>query len=61
MYIKYYIYIYIYIYLKISLFHLYTCKMIVCSYHVTCAFQSESTLYSSQNVNELLAQSRCGI
>ena len=49
MYIKYYIY------LKISLFHLYACIMIVCSYHVTCAFQSESRLYSSQNVNELLA------
>ena len=31
---------------------------IVCSYHVTYAFQSESTLYSFLNVKELLAQSR---
>ena len=30
----------------------------VCSYHVTCAFQSESTLYSCLNVKELLARSR---
>ena len=30
----------------------------VCSYHVTYAFQSESTLYSCLNVKELLAQSR---
>ena len=29
-----------------------------CSYHVTDAFQSESTLYSWLNVKELLAQSR---
>ena len=31
---------------------------IVCSYHVTHAFQSESTLYSCLNVKELLARSR---
>ena len=31
---------------------------IVCSYHVTYAFQSESTLYSCLNVKELLARSR---
>ena len=30
----------------------------VCSCHVTYAFQSESTLYSCQNVKELLARSR---
>ena len=30
----------------------------ICSYHVTYAFQSESTLYSCLNVKELLAQSR---
>ena len=33
----------------------------VCSYHVTCTFQGESTLYSCLNVNELLAQSKCKI
>ena len=32
--------------------------LIVCSYHVTYAFQSESTLYSCLNVKELLAQNR---
>ena len=31
---------------------------IVCSYHVTYAFQSESTLYSCLDVKELLARSR---
>ena len=30
----------------------------VCSYHVTYAFQSDSTLYSCLNVKELLARSR---
>ena len=33
----------------------------VCSYHVTCTFQSESTLYSCLNAKELLAQNRCDI
>ena len=33
----------------------------VCSYHVTYAFQSESTLYSCLNVKELLARSRSEI
>ena len=33
----------------------------VCSYHVTYAFQSESTLYSCLNVKELLARSRLEI
>ena len=33
-------------------------KTTVCSYHVTYAFQSESTLYSCLNVKELLARSR---
>ena len=32
--------------------------MPVCSCHVTCAFESESTLYSCLNVKELLARSR---
>ena len=31
---------------------------IVCYYHVTYAFQSESTLYSCLNVKELLARNR---
>ena len=30
----------------------------ICSYHITYAFQSESTLYSCLNVKELLARSR---
>ena len=30
----------------------------VCSYHVTYAFQSESTLYSCLNFNDLVARSR---
>ena len=36
------------------------CKvpLTVCSYHVAYAFQSESTLYNSLNVKELLAQKR---
>ena len=33
--------------------------LIVCYYHVTYAFQSESTLYSCLNVNELLARNKC--
>ena len=32
--------------------------LLVCSYHVTYAFQSESTLYSCLNVKELLARNR---
>ena len=32
--------------------------MTLCSYHVTYAFQSESTLYNCLNVKELLARSR---
>ena len=32
--------------------------MTVCSYHVTYAIQSETTLYSCLNVKELLARSR---
>ena len=30
----------------------------VCSYHVTYAFQSESTLYCCLNVKEILARNR---
>ena len=33
-------------------------QLTVCSYHVTYAFQSESTLYSCLNVKELLARNR---
>ena len=33
-------------------------RLTVCSYHVTYAFQSESTLYSCLNAKELLAQNR---
>ena len=35
--------------------------MIICSYHVTYVFQSESTLCSCLTVKELLAQKRCDI
>ena len=35
-----------------------TVHLTVCSYHVTYAFQSESTFYSCLNVKELLARSR---
>ena len=35
-----------------------TINLTVCSYHVTYAFQSESTFCSCLNVKELLAQSR---
>ena len=35
-----------------------TVHLTVCFYHVTYAFQSESTLYSCLNVKELLARSR---
>ena len=38
-----------------------TVHLTVCSYHVTYMFQSESTLYSCLNVNELLSRSRQGI
>ena len=33
----------------------------VCSYHVTNAFQSESTLYSCLNVKEFLSRNRCEV
>ena len=32
--------------------------MTVCHYHITYAFQSESTLYSCLNIKELLARKR---
>ena len=35
--------------------------LLVCYYHVTYVFQSESTLSSGLNINELLARSRCDI
>ena len=34
-------------------------RLTVCCYHVTYAFQSESTLYNSLNVKEFLARNRC--
>ena len=37
---------------------LWTIFRVACSCHVTCAFQSESTLYSCLNLKELLAWSR---
>ena len=33
-------------------------ELTVCSYHVTYAFKSESTLYGCMNVKELLARNR---
>ena len=36
-------------------------NLTVCYYHVTYAFQSESTFYSCLNVKELLARNRCDI
>ena len=39
-------------------FFCYIDVLTVCYYHVTYAFQSESTLYSCLNVKELLARSR---
>ena len=36
-------------------------KLIVCFYHVTYEFESESTLYSCLNDKELLTRSRCHI
>ena len=38
-----------------------TVYLTVCCYHVTYAFESESTLYSCLNVKELLAQNRHNI
>ena len=38
-----------------------TVNLTVCPYHVTYAFQSESTLYSCLNLKEVLARSRCEI
>ena len=35
-----------------------TVNSTICSHHVTCAFQSESALYSCLNVKELLARNR---
>ena len=37
---------------------IYTAHLIVCFYHVTYEFESESTLYSCLNVKEILARSR---
>ena len=42
----------------VKLFNNYGVHLTVCSYHVTYAFQNESTLYSCLNVKELLARSR---
>ena len=47
----------------LTLFNIFVTRvyLTVCSYHVTCAFQSESTLYSFLNFKELFPQNRCGI
>ena len=37
------------------------CPLCVCCYHVTYAFQSESTLYSCMNLKEFLARNRLEI
>ena len=43
---------------KKTLFNIFVTRvyLTVCSYHVTCAFQSESTLYSCLNFKELLPE-----
>ena len=48
---------------KKRLFHIFFTRvyLTVCSLHVTCAFQSESTLYSCLNFKELFARNRRGI
>ena len=48
---------------KKTLFNIFVTRvyLTVCSYHVTCTFQSESTLYSCLNFKELFAQKRCSI
>ena len=48
---------------KKRLFHIFVTRvyLTVCSSHVTCAFQSESTLYSCLNFKELFARNRRGI
>ena len=48
---------------KKRLFHIFVTRvyLTVCSFHVTCAFQSESTLYSCLNFKERFAQNRRGI
>ena len=47
----------------LTLFNIFVTRvyLTVCSYHVTCTFQSESTLYSCLNFKELFAQKRCSI
>ena len=48
---------------KKRLFHIFVTRvyLTVCSFHVTCAFQSESTLYSCLNFKERFARNRRGI
>ena len=48
---------------KKRLFHIFLTRvyLTVCSFHVTCTFQSESTLYSCLNFKELFARNRRGI
>ena len=43
--------------LHLCLFWMWNKTLTVCSYHITYAFQSESTLYSCLNIKELLARS----
>ena len=44
--------------LLVNIAYISNISLTVCSCHVTNAFQSESTLYSCLDVNELLARSR---
>ena len=48
---------------KKSLFNVFVTRayLTVCSYHVACMFQSESTLFICLNFKELLARNRRGI
>ena len=48
---------------KLTLFNIFVTRvyLTVCYYHVTCTFQSESTLYSCLNVKDLSARNRHGI
>ena len=48
---------------KKTMFNIFVTRvyLTVCSYHVTCAFQSESTLYSCLNFKELFARNKRGI
>ena len=50
------------VYMKEELFNIFVTRvyLTVCFYHVTCAFQSEPTLYSSLNFKELFPRNKRG-